>query len=589
MPAQDNPRPQAWTNGTGGDTLSETVSAARRGDLSAFEWLVERFQDVIYAAACARTGDHQLAEDVAQATFVQAFLSLGSLRGPAAFGGWLRRVMISKCRDVMSKHGRRCLVAETLPDTPTEASDPAERLRRRETLTELHEALWSLTEPDREVLTLFYLQEMSVRDLAEWVGLSAGAARKRLHTARRRLRRRMETDMRNEIHRHRPSRDERFAGGVRDMLVQLCGKRLGELFPEAEAPARRRWEQEARQLEQRAGQSFWEVAWRVVRFMNESGIPFGPGRGRMPQSLIAFLLGVSRVNPLRFGLSYAPDPDPEKAFLAMDVCRRRIDEVVAFVGQAWPGRVGRFDRWRGEPCHELIITPDPLSAYGVKAEQDANSPAMLDKDQRDRLVEARAVRLTVIGSRTVTHIHAALKEVQAAGKPVPNLDDLDWDDPASLKVIADGLLDDVLDVLDWNFIVKRQALRRIRPESFEQLATGPALLCRLRTEPDLLDEYARRKSGQSPWSESNPLLRQVLAPTFGLLLYDEQLAAILHQAAGWEMWSPRMWQLQEAIYEQDAEAVARYRRVFGRDAAGRGIGDRDADAIWDKLTATRGW
>src|SRR5260370_32241807 len=78
------------------DTLNALVKAAQGGDLEAFDKIVERFQDMAYASAYSMRNDAQLAEDVAQEAFIEAYLNLPKLREPAAFPGWFRRIVFKQ-------------------------------------------------------------------------------------------------------------------------------------------------------------------------------------------------------------------------------------------------------------------------------------------------------------------------------------------------------------------------------------------------------------------------------------------------------------------------------------------------------------
>ncbi len=74
--------------------LQALVRAAQDGDKDAFGQVVRRFQDMAYASAYATVGDACLAQDIAQEAFLDAYLNLSKLRDPAAFPGWLRRIII---------------------------------------------------------------------------------------------------------------------------------------------------------------------------------------------------------------------------------------------------------------------------------------------------------------------------------------------------------------------------------------------------------------------------------------------------------------------------------------------------------------
>ena len=107
------------------DTLSKLVISAQQGDLDAFSAIVVRFQAMAYASACVMVHDAQLAEDVAQEAFIEAYVNLPKLREPAAFPGWRRWQKHKGKRDsvrtkqpmpanVVCRHGLLCTHAISL-------------------------------------------------------------------------------------------------------------------------------------------------------------------------------------------------------------------------------------------------------------------------------------------------------------------------------------------------------------------------------------------------------------------------------------------------------------------------------------------
>ena len=567
-------------------TPRQLVAAARAGSVNALDEIVRRYQDRIYALAYARLGNHHMAEDVAQATFVQALMSLGSIRKPESLPAWLCKVAVSQCRRLVQSNRRSPRPQAALPEVACGHPSPPEQLQAKDAADEVRHCLAALAGPDRDVLMLHYVEDMSGGEIASWLGISQAAVKKRLHTARRRLREGMIQMMKGDIDKHRPSRGERFAGNVRRTLLDLCRDELEERFQD-DRSARRRWKAEAGQLDDSFGESFWRVAWRLIQFMRRHGIPCGPGRGRMPSSLIAYLLGISRINPLEFGLSCARDPDPRWSFIAFDVCHRRIDEVTGFVRDSWPGRVARVDRWPNARYRELCISPQPLERPSPAEEDDFGLP-QIPADDRDRLTAPGTVRICLMGSQTITHIHAALEYIAAGGCETPDLDQLNWDESRPLALLSEGGLDQDVDLLDWDFIVRHKLLHRVRPRRFAELAAALAMGYWAKKQPERIVEYVQsKKRGQ--WDAPHPIVREQLAETNGLLLYDEQLAAILAAATGWEMWSDRTWRLQEALRQGDESATAELKGEILAAAMDQGIAAEAAQGIWDVLAANRTW
>ena len=87
-------------------STAQLVAAAQAGSLDAMDEIIHRHQDRVYALAYARLGNHHMAEDVAQATFVQALMSLGSIRKPQSLPAWLCKVAVSQCARLVRSNRR---------------------------------------------------------------------------------------------------------------------------------------------------------------------------------------------------------------------------------------------------------------------------------------------------------------------------------------------------------------------------------------------------------------------------------------------------------------------------------------------------
>jgi len=163
--------------------VAQLVRRARAGDLGAWSELVGEFQDVAAGLAAGRTGDWTIAEDVAQDAFVAAYLHLGELRDPQAFPAWFKQLV----RSAATRHLRRNARggASELPDAGD--ADPIEAIASADDAHRLHRAIESLPEHERAVVALHYLADLPYPKVAELLGISASAAKKRGFSARRRL------------------------------------------------------------------------------------------------------------------------------------------------------------------------------------------------------------------------------------------------------------------------------------------------------------------------------------------------------------------------------------------------------------------
>lgn len=181
------------------DTLADLVRAAQRGDIEAFGRVVERFQRMACAVAYAVVGDVHLAEDAAQEAFIEAYHGITSLREPAAFPAWFRRI-VHKRADRLVRGRQIALVPLQAADAiPSTQPGPACVVEAREARFAVHAAVASLAEPDRTLVSLFHLGGYTQREIAAIVELPVQVVKKRLFRARLALRRHMEGLMSDEF------------------------------------------------------------------------------------------------------------------------------------------------------------------------------------------------------------------------------------------------------------------------------------------------------------------------------------------------------------------------------------------------------
>ena len=175
----------------------ELVRRARKGDLAAYDELVRRYQERIYATIYHMTANHEDANDLAQDTFIKAFRALRSFKGGSSFYTWVYRIAVNKTINFLKQ--RRNKVQMSLNDLDFNAEhDPdlvaliSDKTPRREvSLAELQEklnaAMQKLSEPHRLVVTLHDVQGLSHEEVAKIMDCNIGTVRSRLFYARQQL------------------------------------------------------------------------------------------------------------------------------------------------------------------------------------------------------------------------------------------------------------------------------------------------------------------------------------------------------------------------------------------------------------------
>ncbi len=197
--------------------VADWVEAAIAGDAAAFDALVRRFQDMAVGTAYGWLRDLEQAEDAAQEAFIEVHRNLDRIVDTAAFPGFLRRVVLKHCDRRTRGAARRFVPAEA--DIPDARNDAAASLVEREDQVRVRAALEGLPRDERLAVSLHYLGGLTQVEVADWLELPLSTVKKRLHTARGRIRVAMETLVDQTFESMRPSRDQVFSDTIRLFLA----------------------------------------------------------------------------------------------------------------------------------------------------------------------------------------------------------------------------------------------------------------------------------------------------------------------------------------------------------------------------------
>lgn len=174
--------------------LNALVERAREGDRQAFGELAEQFESVVFAIVLRRLRNRSEAHEVTQEVFLRAMRKLPQLREPERFPGWLRQIAV---RMSINRAVRRPNEASCAPETfnglSSDTSEPLEGILRKEEACELRDCLGRLRDMDRQTLMAFYFEGLSLKQMSDESGSPIGTIKRRLHTARNRLRDEMQS------------------------------------------------------------------------------------------------------------------------------------------------------------------------------------------------------------------------------------------------------------------------------------------------------------------------------------------------------------------------------------------------------------
>jgi DNA polymerase-3 subunit alpha len=447
-------------------------------------------------------------------------------------------------------------------------------------------------------------------------------------------------------------------GYLRDLCHQGLRTRYGERAT-SDSELTRRLEYELGVLEKTGFVSYLLIVWDFIHFAKEKGIPVGPGRGSAAGSIVAFVLGITDIDPLQFGLIFERFLNPDRVSppdIDVDFCEARRGEVLEYVRQKY-----------GERRVAQIITFGKLKAKSVVRDvarvlgwsyRDADRVAKMIPNELNITLETAAGKNAELKRAIATEPptqqlfqHAKLLEglsrnagVHAAGVVIADRDLSDYiplchdvkgndvisqyamgplNDLGLLKMDFLGLktltvIEDTLTLIrkrDQNFSLKNIPLNdaaafalynRGETIGLFQMESGGmtslskqfdvkklddiiALIALYRPGPmELIPEYVKAKKGITPIKYLHPLLEDICADTYGVMIYQEQVMAAASKLAGYSLAQADL--LRRAMGKKDKEKMAKERRNFIEGCARTNkIPEKKANAIFDLLEKFAGY
>jgi len=453
------------------------------------------------------------------------------------------------------------------------------------------------------------------------------------------------------------------AGKTREAyLRELCYQGLRTRYGEratADSELTRRLEYELGVLEKTGFVSYLLIVWDFIHFAKGKGIPVGPGRGSAAGSIVAFVLGITDIDPLQFGLIFERFLNPDRVSppdIDVDFCEARRGEVLEYVRQKY-----------GERRVAQIITFGKLKAKSVVRDvarvlgwsyRDADRIAKMIPNELNITLETAAGKNAELKRAIATEPptrqlfeHAKLLEglsrnagVHAAGVVIADRDLSDYiplchdvkgndvisqyamgplNDLGLLKMDFLGLktltvIEDTLTLIrkrDPNFSLKDVPLNdaaafalynRGETIGLFQMESGGmtslskqfevkklddiiALIALYRPGPmELIPEYVKAKKGITPIKYLHPLLEDICADTYGVMIYQEQVMAAASKLAGYSLAQADL--LRRAMGKKDKEKMAKERKNFIEGCARTNkIPEKKANAIFDLLEKFAGY
>jgi DNA polymerase-3 subunit alpha len=311
------------------------------------------------------------------------------------------------------------------------------------------------------------------------------------------------------------------------------------------------------------------------------GLPYG------------FVDSISKLIPLQpadplsledvLGRSPRAQKDPDRAIGEIIERYNSEDEVRDLIDLAL--QLEDLTRNAGKHAGGVVIAPKPLADFcPLFAEHDSggkgkNPVTQFDKDD----VEAIGlVKFDFLGLRTLTIIDWAVKAINVRrareGQDALDIGALPLDDKPSYQLFARG---DTVAVFQFESRGMRELLKRAKPDTFEDIIALAALFRPGPLGSGMDREWVDRKHGRTEVSYPHPALEPVLKPTYGVIVYQEQVMQIAQVLAGYSLGGADL--LRRAMGKKKAEEMAKERAKFEAGSAERGVDPKTASQIFDLM------
>ncbi len=460
-------------------------------------------------------------------------------------------------------------------------------------------------------------------------------------------------------------------------LRALCLERLPVRFPKPSPELRRRLDKELDIIARRGLAAFILISWDLMEFARQRDILVGPGRGSAPGALLLYLLGVTQVDPMRFGLPFErwmnlermsmPDIDcdfePSRRneviqYVAARYGPERVAQIITFgtIGARQAlrdaGRVlrvpipevdsickrigpmqslaeflGEDAEIRGElesnptvrklldtaraieglsrhaSTHAggVVIAPRPLvelvplqrptatgeakqakSGSGGKNKEEAPALRAMTQFDMDAIAAIGLSKMDILGLRTLGVLRETLRLVQKSRGVQIDLLSLPLDNRATFELLSKGETNGVFQLESAGM---KQVLQNLRPDRFDDIIAVVALY---RPGPMAqIPNYISGKHGQRKITYLHPRLEPILADTYGIIVYQEQVMEIARQLAGFSLGKADA--LLNAMRKKKRELMASLEEEFIRGAKAREVSDKVAKETFKQMSDFAGY
>ena len=445
-----------------------------------------------------------------------------------------------------------------------------------------------------------------------------------------------------------------------EYLNELCFKGLEERYQPVIEELKERLNYELSTIKNMGYVDYFLIVWDFIRYARDHDIMVGPGRGSAAGSLVAYTLGITQLDPIRYDLLFERFLNPERVSMPdidVDFCFERRQEVIDYVRRKYGDDcvvqivtfgtlaargvirdVGRvmdlpyaqvdtiakmipqelnitIDKalkmnpelkktYEDQPeIHDLIDTARRLeglprhtsmhAAGVVISQKDVSEYVPLSRAQDGSIVtqftmttleELGLLKMDFLGLRTLTVIQNAVHLIEQDTGVHLDMQQIDYNDKKVLDSLGTGRSDGVFQLESAGM---KNFMKELKPQSLEDVIAGISLY---RPGPmDFIPQYIRGKNHPDTIQYDCPQLEPILKPTYGCIVYQEQVMQIVRNLAGYTLGRSDL--VRRAMSKKKATVMEKERQnfVYGNEAEGvpgciaNGISEQVANKIYDEM------
>ena len=446
-----------------------------------------------------------------------------------------------------------------------------------------------------------------------------------------------------------------------EYLNKLCHEGLEQRYHPVTEELKKRLDYELSTIKNMGYVDYFLIVWDFIKYARDNDIMVGPGRGSAAGSLVAYTLGITQLDPIRYDLLFERFLNPERVSMPdidVDFCFERRQEVIDYVGRKYGNDkvvqivtfgtlaakgvirdVGRvmdlpyafvdtiakmipqelnitIDKALGmnpefrkayeeqDDIHRLIDLAKRLeglprhtsmhAAGVVISQKDVSEYVPLSRAQDGSIVtqftmttleELGLLKMDFLGLRTLTVIQNAVKMVEKSTGMLLDMQKIDYNDKKVLDSLGTGRTDGVFQLESAGM---KSFMKELKPQSLEDVIAGISLY---RPGPmDFIPQYIRGKNRPDTIRYDCPQMEPILKPTYGCIVYQEQVMQIVRELAGYTLGRSDL--VRRAMSKKKASVMAKERQnfVYGNVEEGvpgciaNGISEEIANKIYDEMT-----